>query len=231
MPDQKKFENTTLPEHPSDELVNRTLQMMNQRLEENRRQPAARPKPVRIGWVQIGSMAVAAAALAVFLLSQPAAKLNPVSFVYQPDMRLNAAIRTEAQGQSDLQQLADELDAALQPADDALKRTDYLFYDFAMNENSAPLWFASAAYEGKQSIQLTVANFATSLHNALEAGEAAQIGGVQVRTGVDTVTGDFFAVWQSAERYVQMRLSGSGLSDREKMESIQTILKLPMMKE
>ena len=230
MPDQKR-NNHTLPEHPSEELMSRTLQKMNERLEENRRQAVQQPKKSKTRWVQMGSLAAAAAVLAVFLFTQQTVKLSPASFTYQPDLRLNAVSRTDAPGQSDLQRLSEKLDAALTPADSALKHTDYLFYDFAMNENSAPLWFASAVYEGGHAVQLTAANFVTSLHNALKDADPTQIGGRQVRTGVDMLTGDFFAIWQSGEYYVQMQMAGEGLSDSEKLEAVKAILNLPLMKE
>lgn len=228
---EKKWKHTALPEHPSDELMNRTLQMMNQRLEENRSQPAVQPEPRRFRWIQMGGLAAAVAVLAVFLITQTGETLRPVSFAYQPDMRLSAVSRTDAEGQSDMAALRDELDAALQPANSSIKRTDYQFSDFAMNENSLPMWFASAVYEGQQAVKLTVSNFPTTLHSALKDGEPTRFGSREIRTGVDTATGDFFAVWQHGEYHVQLRTSGAGLSDREKRACIETMLELPLMKD
>lgn len=226
----KRNRQTALPEHPSDELVSRTLASMNRRLEENRARPVSQPR--RTHRVQAFSLAAAAAVLAVFLLVQGNAKLEPVSFSYQPDLRLNAVTRTEYDGQSDLAQLAAELDAALTPGKDAPKRTDYLFYDFAMNEQSAPMWFATAQYEGAHDLRLTVSSFATTLHSALENGAPADVNGTAVRTGVDAATGDFFAVWRTGGRYVQLQVPGGGkLKDGEKRGCIAEMLQLPLMKD
>lgn len=225
MAEKQKGRRTQDLNHPSDELVSRTLEKMNQRLAENRTRctPAAAP---RTRWIRAASLAAAAAALCILLLSQTQARLEPLAFTYQPDPRLSAVNRTEAGGQSDLTALRAGLDAQLQPIA-GCTRTDFAFYDFALNENSPVMWFASAQYEGERTFSLTVTNFATTLHQALADAAPAEVNGCAVRAGVDSAAGGFFAVWQAGERYVQLALpNGAALRAGEQKELIRQTMEM-----
>lgn len=263
----KRKEQIVFQEHPSDALVNQTLQMMNEKLAQQRQQQidnadaASRASKRRKQTRWISSVAVAAAAfvLCVSVMDDrigiepapmpstgivstnapvpagigaplPVFQLAPVSFQYKPDMRLETVVRASGDQKEDLTALRGEMDAALMPTDGQLVRSEYIFYDFAMNENSAPLWVASAVYEGRAPIRLTVSNFATTLYNALKDGSGVEVDKKQIWTGVDTESSDFFAAWQSGEWYVQMQIpEAKEWTDTELVACIKSMLSLPVM--
>lgn len=223
MPDQQKRRHPVALDQPSDELVNRALQKMNERLADQRARAVSAP-PVRARRARLISLAAAAAALCVLLLSRSQTGLDPLSFSYQPDPRLSAVSKTEAAGQEDLTALRSRLDEQMQP-DGGYTRTDFVFDDFAVSEDGPVLWFAKAEYEGNYAVELTQTNFATTLHRALENAAVVQIAGREVRTGVDHATGAFFAVWQADDRYVQLQLpAGAQMKDKQKKEAVEQMM-------
>jgi len=223
-------------EGPSAELVSSTLLKMQEELEKveaekNAVSPLEKMKRFfgemkpQTRWM-IPAGVACAAALCLFML-RPETALNIVPVVYQEDLRMSYAYRSET-GALLLPERQKLLDSALQ-SQGSLRRTDYQFVDFSFDEDAPVLWAAIGRYDAPVEMEVTLSNFQPALYDALSSAAPNTLANHSVYMGEDAALGDSFVLWQEGSEFVQIRIfGGAKLNDQEKKKGIEAVLQLPL---
>jgi len=232
---RKIYKNVTEKETPSAELVSLTLSKMHKELEaiekEKRRisffekmnSYFSRIK-TQSRWMLTAGIACTAALCLIVLRPETTLRMNTI--IYQEDMRMLNAYRSDA-AELILPQWRDRMDRIMQSTG-GLKRTSYQFVDFSYDEDAPILWAAIAEYDVPVKMQVTVSNFQPALYEVMESADPNDIEGRTVYLGKDASLGDCFAIWkENDEWFIQVRFVDGIDKDHQIKKGIEEILNLP----